>query len=96
MPSNNVKVKGGLAEIDEYGDGCKNGASGTIWFKKNDTLVIDNREMNSTAFTRLRVPNEKMLVEDRRQLAKVLLLKNNARAIVVGEHKDMTFEELYV
>ena len=96
MPSINVNVKGGQADIDDYGDGCKNGASGTIWLKKNDTLVIDNKEMNSTAFTRLRVPHAKPLVEDRQQLSKVLLLKNYARAIVIGEHKDMTFEDLLV
>ena len=74
LGSSNARVNGGQADIDELGDGCKNGASGTLWYKTNDTLIVDNREMNSTGFTMLRVPNKKPLVEDKQELAKKLYL----------------------
>lgn len=57
LGSGQVRVNGGQADSDELGDGCKNGGSGTIYYKFNDTLVADNAEMNSTAFTIVKVPH---------------------------------------
>ena len=97
MSSSNTKVHGGQAELDDIADdGCRNGASGTIYYRFNDTLLVDNAEMNSTAFTQVRVPDHKELIDDRLELSKKLYLQNGARLVIYGEHKDMTFDEMYV
>lgn len=75
MSSSNTKVHGGQAELDDIADdGCRNGASGTIYYRFNDTLLVDNAEMNSTAFTQVRVPDHKELIDDRLELSKKLYL----------------------
>ena len=65
MPSSKIFAHGGQGDEDLYEDGCKNGGAGTIYFHTNDTLVVDNGEMNSTAFTIVRVPEGKPLVDDK-------------------------------
>lgn len=96
--SHQVHVNGGVAEQDPDGDGCKNGASGTIWYRKNDTLVVNNNESNSTAYTVVRVPSAKApLEDDRYELSKKLYVADGARLFVDdADHKDMTLDELYV
>ena len=63
MSSRKVKINGGKADKDEFENGCKNGGSGSVYYKFNDTLVVNNAEMNSTAFTFVKVPTEKELVD---------------------------------
>lgn len=99
LTTSRVKVNGGQAdmEIDQEDAGCMNGGSGTIYYKFNDTLVMDNAEMNSTAFTIVKVPEGKTAINgDQQELAKKLYVQQGARVLVFGEHKDMTFDTLYV
>ena len=49
-------MNGGKADKDELEDGCMNGGGGTIYYRFNDTLAVDNGELNSTAFTIVRIP----------------------------------------
>ena len=53
-----VQVNGGKAEADPYLDGCMNGGSGTLYYRKNNTLALNNHEMPSTAFTIVKVPED--------------------------------------
>ena len=53
-----VTVHGGRAEADPYLDGCMNGGSGTLYYRKNNTLALDNNLMPSTAFTVVKVPED--------------------------------------
>ena len=98
ISSHQVRANGGVSEQDEDGDGCKNGASGTVWYRTNDTLVVNNNEANSTAYTVVRVPSAKATLDgDKYELSKKLYVADGARLFVEDdEHKDMTFDELYV
>lgn len=74
-----------------------NGGSGTIYYKLNDTLLMDNGELNSTAFTIVKIPENKVSVnENQQQLAKKLYLQNGARVLLFGDHKDICFDTLHV
>ena len=96
IAASNVHANGGKADKDDFGDGCYNGGSGTIYYRQNDTLLVDNRGVNTTALTLLRVPNGKELVGDRKELAKKLSVRKGARVKIQGEHRDMTFDELSI
>ena len=50
-------ASGGLSDFNttDY-NGCANGAAGTIWFKSDDILIVDNKDKISNKFTRLLAP----------------------------------------
>ena len=56
-------MNGGKADKDDLEDGCMNGGGGTIYYRFNDTLAVDNGELNSTAFTIVKIPEEKLTEE---------------------------------
>ena len=96
LSSLQVHVGGGAADRNDTEDGCMNGGAGTIYHRFNDTLVVDNEGVNTTALTSVKISGEKDLVDDKFQLVKKLYIVNGARLEVVEDHEDLTFDELYV
>ena len=56
IPFRQVSAAGGVAE-DQGKDGCNNGAAGTVFMVKNNTLVVDNNRTQTTSLTFVQVPN---------------------------------------
>lgn len=89
-----MSAVGGKAE-DQGTDGCRNGAAGTVYMVKNDTLVIDNNNTMTTRPTIGRVPQN---VEEGEVpiLAQILYVQKAGRLMLEGEHHNVGFHELYV
>ena len=79
MSSMQVKVNGGVGERNSTGDFCQNGGAGSVYHVLNDTLVINNDNMNTTQTTFVRIPPAKPLVDGKHSLAAKFYTVQGAR-----------------
>lgn len=92
-----VVVNGGVAASGEE-SGCGNGAAGTTYRSKDDSLVIDNKGIKVLAATTATIPKERQHNSSKgiSELSKKLTVTGKARLIIKGEHYGLTFNNLYV
>lgn len=95
----NIDSSGGVSDYKPkagYNEGCANGAAGTIWFKKDDILIVDNKWKRSDKFTRMEAPTYHQKLNEPHLIAKSVMLKGHAKGAVIGEHHWMAFDNLYL
>jgi len=55
IPEEQVVMNGGQASVDTI-DNCGNAASGTLWYRDEDRLVIDNKDVVTQRYTLVKPP----------------------------------------
>ena len=75
-------------------NGCANGASGTIYFRGSDTLILDNKEKVTDKYTRMQAPKTNQKWNSPHLIAKSVVLQGRANGAILGEHHWMAFDDL--
>ena len=98
MNEHKVDASGGISDYDtgkEDYDGCANGGAGTIWNRKDDELIIDNKEKVTDKFTRITAPrSSKILGKHYREIAKTMTVKGKGNGAILGRYKWIVFDNL--
>ena len=55
IPVDQVSAYGGLVD-NQTGDGCGNGAAGSIWYRTEDSLIIKNNKTITDKMTVIKIP----------------------------------------
>lgn len=75
---------------------CGNGAAGTIWNRKTDKLIIDNKDLPSKQLTIIKPPIHSWSHGKPRVIAENIDVKGQARIQIAGEHDWMSFKTLFM
>jgi len=87
-----VKAHGGQAinstlNIDGYHNGCGNGAAGTVWYKQNDRLIVDNNDIVTLSQTFLHPSTPPRTWKDSTPYVSLdFLIKGNSNVQIQGPH----------
>lgn len=98
MKEHKIDASGGVSDYttgkDDY-DGCANGAAGTIWNRKDDELIIDNKDKVTNKYTRITAPrSSKIIGKHYREIAKSITLKGKGNGAILKRYKYIVFDNL--
>lgn len=93
IPVEQVSANGGTADVETEG-GCGNGAAGTIWYRPEDALYVDNKDTETDKMTVVTIPPASQVPEQPEVLAKKLVVQGRSNLGVQGEHRSVAFDEL--
>jgi len=91
-----VKANGGLAINSTLNvDGCGNGAAGTIWYRTNDRLIVDNNDIETLSQTFLQpsTPPSTWKISTP-YISLDFLIKGEANVQIQGTHFQIQFGDL--
>lgn len=98
MNEHKIDASGGESDYntgkDDY-DGCANGGAGSIWLRKTDELVIDNKDKVTDKYTRITAPRSSHKKGNHyREIAESMTIKGKANGAILGKYKEMAFDNL--
>jgi len=98
MKENKVDASGGVSDYttgkDDY-NGCANGAAGTVWNRKTDELIVDNKDKPTDKYTRISAPRSfHQKGNHYREIADTMNIKGRANGAILGKYKRMMFNNL--
>ena len=62
LPIEQATAYGGVSDVDTEG-GCGNGAAGSIWYKTEDSLIINNNKTVTDKMTVIKIPPQSQVEE---------------------------------
>ena len=95
-----VDASGGTSDfspyVEEIHNSCSNGAAGTLWYRHEDRLVVDNKGKKTEKKTRILAPWGSQREGLPHLIAKDIVLVGKSQSQIRGEHNFLAFENLHM
>ena len=88
-------MNGGIhKKNDEIKGNCANGGAGTVFNAEKDLLLVDNRNISTSAATTLVIPKSKQHNSEKgiSELARGFVVTGKSNVMIKGEHYGLTFD----